>query len=157
MLAAQRRRRFEPHVAAAEVGLGLRCPAVRLGGAEVVGGRDVKLLRRRRRRLLCWHGPRVGLGSEAGRVGTRVWRRALLEVCQPARLGAVCCTVGLLVAGEAELVCPEVEGHGYGLGRGLFGMWVSMEFVRDDVWLTRDLLEDEDEDDGDDSALGSQG
>lgn len=94
-----------------------RCVAVRLSVAEVVGGREVELGGRGTSRG-GGGGPRVGRGSEARRAGLGARRRGrrLLEVGESARLGAVGITVclHLLVAGEAELVVPEIEGHGGG-------------------------------------------
>lgn len=59
--------------------------------------------------------PRVGRVVEAGRAGSRAWRRRLLEVGQPASFGAVSVLGGrdLLVAGEAEGVSP-IEIHCFG-------------------------------------------
>jgi hypothetical protein len=96
-----------------EVGLREWCPAVRLGGAEVVGRGQVELGGLLRREGGGRHGEaRRGVGRARRRA------RRLLEVGESARLGAVGGTVGLLVAGQAELVRPEIESHG---GGGLEG------------------------------------
>lgn len=85
-------------------------PAIGLRGGEVVGGREEEaggLVRGRGRR-------------EGGRAGGGAGGRArLLVVGEAAGLGAVGCAVGLLVAGEAELVGPEIEGHCVGVGVAL--------------------------------------
>lgn len=97
-----------------EVRLLYRRAAVRLSVAEIVGGGEVELGGRRSRgggRI-----PRVGRRGQAWRAGLRAGRgrrRGLLEVGEPAGLGAVGITVclDLLVTGKAELVVPEIEGH----------------------------------------------
>lgn len=55
--------------------------------------------------------PGVVGGVEAWRAGNRAGHRGLLKVGQAARFGAVGGAIGLLVAAEAELVCPGI-GHG---------------------------------------------
>lgn len=116
---AGRRRRDGARPLLRDVGLREGCPAVGLGGAEVVGRREVELaglLRRERCR-----GRREARGATS-RARCRASR--LLEVRQPARLGAVRGTVRLLVAGEAELVGPEIESHGEGgLLQGSWYVW----------------------------------
>lgn len=94
-----------------------RCPrhgavlersTAQLRAAEVVGGRKVELCARR-----CGlrEGPLVRGAGRCWRAGPGAGGRRLVEVGQAAGLGAVGGAVGLLVAGEAELVCP-VERHG---------------------------------------------
>lgn len=98
----------------AEAGVGARRlqgpgrrPAERLrvgevdGGAEEEAGLRLGLLRE----------PRVAGGVEAWRAGGRAGHRGLVIVGQAAGFGAVGGALGLLVAAEAELVCPEI-GHG---------------------------------------------
>lgn len=91
-----------------QVGSRLRCAAVGLRGAEVVGRREVEL-----RRLMAGEGRR-GKRRAEGAGSARGCRAGLLEVGESARLRAVGGTVGLLVAAEAELVGPEIESHGDG-------------------------------------------
>lgn len=96
--------------------------AVGLGVAKVVGGREVELGADRRTR---GRRPGTGRGGEAGRAGLGGWRRwRLFKVGEAARLGTVGCPIlDLLVAGEAELVCPEIEAHDGGGGGCVVVVW----------------------------------
>ncbi len=78
-----------------------------LNVAKVEGGREVEAAGAAYR---FGEGP-LGRRHQRWRAGPGAGRRRLLVVCQAAGLGAVGCSVCLLVAGEAELMCP-VERHG---------------------------------------------